>query len=177
MSFFYLKALHIIFIVTWFAGLFYIVRLFIYHREAMDKPEMEKEILIKQFSIMERRLWYGITWPSAILTLILGPSLLPSFLPLKNEPWLHAKLFMVFLLYLYHFQCGRIFSSLQKGETHWTSTRLRVWNELAILFLVAIVFIVILKDLVSMGWGLLGLVILSGLLMTAIKIYKKLRTK
>ncbi|HVF96269.1 MAG TPA: CopD family protein, partial [Flavisolibacter sp.] len=69
----YLKALHIIFIVTWFAGMFYIVRLFIYNTEAAEKPEPEKSILQKQFSIMSKRLWFGITWPSAVMTLVFGP--------------------------------------------------------------------------------------------------------
>jgi len=72
MDYFYLKALHIIFIVTWFAGLFYIVRLFIYHTEAQDEEEVARIILQKQYKIMSKRLWYGITWPSAILTAILG---------------------------------------------------------------------------------------------------------
>ena len=70
MEYLYLKSLHIVFVVTWFAGLFYIVRLFIYHTEANDKPEPDRSILFKQFVHMERLLWYVITWPSAILTLI-----------------------------------------------------------------------------------------------------------
>ena len=68
-----IKALHIIFVVTWFAGLFYIVRLFIYQREAQDKPERERAVLTEQFKLMSKRLWLGITWPSAIITSILGP--------------------------------------------------------------------------------------------------------
>lgn len=176
MSFFYLKALHIIFVVTWFAGLFYIVRLFIYHREAMEMEEPRKSILIDQYSLMEKRLWYGITWPSAILTLIFGPTLLPSFMPIKTEYWLHAKLFLVFLLFLYHLQCGRLYKALQRGESSWTSTKLRIWNEVSTLFLVAIVFLVILKDMASMGWGILGLVVFAGVLMLGIRFYKKVRT-
>src|ERR1035441_1745460 len=70
--FLYLKATHIVFVVTWFAGLFYIPRLFIYHTEAQEKPEPEKTILSNQFKIMTKRLWYGITWPSMVLTYILG---------------------------------------------------------------------------------------------------------
>src|SRR5437660_9349628 len=68
----YIKSLHIIFVVTWFSGLFYIVRLFIYATEANDKPEPDRSVLVKQFLVMMRRLWYGITWPSAVLTLIFG---------------------------------------------------------------------------------------------------------
>ena len=91
-----LKALHLIFVITWFAGLFYIVRLFIYHVEA------EREVLQEQFKIMERRLWYGITWPSAILTLILGPVLMFGYYGTITHlpPWLIIKLGLVTLLFL-----------------------------------------------------------------------------
>ncbi|MGV3657580.1 MAG: CopD family protein, partial [Chitinophagaceae bacterium] len=94
----YTKALHIIFIVTWFSGLFYIVRLFIYNTEAAEKEEPEKSILQKQFSIMIKRLWLGITWPSAVLTLIFGPWM---WIQLDYLPqWLFVKLFFVTGLYL-----------------------------------------------------------------------------
>ena len=97
----YLKALHIIFMVTWFAGMFYIVRLFIYNTEANGKTEPERTILQKQFGIMIKRLWLGITWPSAILTLIFGPWL---WLMLDYLPqWLLVKLVFVLSLYIYHF--------------------------------------------------------------------------
>ena len=175
MSFFYLKALHIIFIVTWFAGLFYIVRLFIYHAEALEFDEPKKSILVDQFKIMEKRLWYGITWPSCVLTLLFGSSLLPMFLPLTGQPWLHAKLFFVFLLFLYHLQCGRILHKLHKSEPAPSSQSLRVWNEVATVLLVAIVFLVVLKSLVGLGYGIAGLVLFTGTLMIAIKLYKKKR--
>src|SRR5215210_6166985 len=100
----YLKALHIIFIVTWFAGMFYIVRLFIYNTEANDKSEPDKTILQKQFGTMIRRLWLGITWPSAVLTLIIGLWVLLKgnwdHVLLNNEGrWLLVKLIFVFFLY------------------------------------------------------------------------------
>src|ERR1700722_3146784 len=97
----YIKALHIIFIVTWFSGLFYMVRLFIYNTEAGGLPEPDQTILRRQFSVMIRRLWMGITWPSAILTLIFGPwmLLLMGSVPL----WLWIKMMFVLGLYLYHF--------------------------------------------------------------------------
>src|SRR5450631_3173897 len=97
----YIKALHIIFIVTWFSGMFYIVRLFIYNTEAAEKSSPEREILLVQFGIMIRRLWLGITWPSALLTLILGPWM---WIMLGSTPhWLAVKLIFVILLYAYHF--------------------------------------------------------------------------
>jgi len=175
MSYFYLKALHIIFVVTWFAGLFYIVRLFIYHTEAQEKEETERRILSDQFKIMQKRLWYGITWPSAVLTLIFGPSLIHVFLPLKDHTWLISKLAFVFGLFAYHLSCHHIFKKLQKNEFKYSPTQLRIWNEVATIFLVAIVFLVILKDIVHMGYGLVGLVAFTITLMIAIKVYKRIR--
>src|ERR1700710_79290 len=101
MMYLYIKALHIIFIVTWFSGMFYIVRLFIYNTEAGNRPEPEKTILRDQFNIMIRRLWFGITWPSAVLTLILGISVWSMMGALPG--WLMVKLAFVLGLYLYHF--------------------------------------------------------------------------
>lgn len=171
----YLKALHIIFIVTWFAGLFYIVRLFIYHTESESRPEVEKKVLQDQFKLMSRRLWYGITWPSAIVTLILGPSLLHIYLPLSDNPFMIVKLLFVFFLYIYHFSCHKIFKSLQNNQFTWTSNGLRVWNEVATVFLFAIVFLIILQDMVSMVYGVVGLLAFSALLMVGIKFYKNKR--
>lgn len=175
MSFFYFKALHIIFVTTWFAGLFYIVRLFIYHTEANELDDVKKNILISQFKIMQKRLWFGITWPSAIVTLFFGMSLIHNFMPISNHPWLIVKLFFVFGLFLYHLSCHKIFKELQNDIVKYTSTQLRVWNEVATIFLVAIVFLVVLKDIISMSKGLIGLLIFTLTLMIAIRIYKKLR--
>ena len=171
----YLKAIHIIFIVTWFAGLFYIPRLFIYITEAHDRPEPEKAALVTQLLLMTRRLWYVITWPSAIITLAMGAALL------INEPaWLrmgfmHIKLTLVALLYGYHFSLQYIFNRLNKGVVKYSSQQLRVWNEVATILLIAIVFLIVLKNALSMVWGLAGLIVLMVILMVAIKIYKKYR--
>jgi putative membrane protein len=175
MSFFHFKALHIIFVITWFAGLFYIVRLFIYHSEAEEKSEPERGILQRQFKIMQSRLWYGITWPSSILAIGFGLAMLPEFLPLKENTWMAAKLGFVLGLFLYHLYCHKIFLDLQNQKKIYSSTFLRIWNEVATLFLFAIVFLVVLKSILSMGYGLLGLVLLSIVLMAAIKVYKKAR--
>lgn len=173
----YFKALHIIFIVTWFAGLFYIVRLFIYHTEAEQKTEPEKSILQDQYKIMEKRLWYGITWPSLFLTLVFGGSLLwvnPSFL---YQAYFILKLSFVGALIIYHFQCHVFFKQLQNDVVKSTSFKLRIWNELATVFLVAIVFLIVLKSNTGFIWGMLGLVVFSVTLMLAIRLYKKSREK
>ena len=173
--FLYIKALHIIFVVTWFAGLFYMPRLLIYFAEADVKPEPEKSILQNQFKLMQRRLWYGITWPSAVLTFILGGS--TWYLYGYTPGWLHWKLAFVLGLYAYHFYCHKLFQQQQNDIITWNSTKLRIWNEVATVFLFAIVFLVILKNALGMVYGLIGLVALILVLLVAIQVYKKSREK
>ena len=171
----YLKALHIVFIVTWFAGMFYIVRLFIYNTEAAEKPEPERSILQKQFGIMIKRLWFGITWPSAVLTLIFGPWMWAMLDALPQ--WLMVKLAFVLGLYAYHFTLHALYKQQMKGIFRYSSQKLRVWNEVATIFLVAIVMLATVKQSLSFVWGLIGLIGFVIVLMSAIKIYKALRTK
>lgn len=171
----YIKALHIIFIVTWFAGMFYMPRLFIYNTEANEKPDVEKEILHKQFTIMMKRLWYGITVPSGVLTLIFGPWM---WIMLDALPqWLFIKLIFVGFLYLYFISLHLIFKQQLKGIYKYTSQQLRLWNEVATIFLIAIVMLAVVKEAVSIAWGLGGLLIFIIVLMSAIKIYKNIRSK
>ncbi len=178
----YLKALHIIFVVTWFAGLFYMPRLLIYNTEAMSQPEDIRKALQQQFGIMMKRLWYGITWPSAILTLILGLTVMVRsgwhLLLFKDEgSWLLYKLVFVLFLYIYFLLEHRIFKQQISGEFRYSSQQLRVWNEIATIFLVAIVMLVVVKENISVLWGLGGLVLFILLLMSAINIYKALRNR
>lgn len=176
MSYYYVKALHIIFVVTWFAGLFYIVRLFVYFAETFQDEEPKKSILQSHFQLMQKRLWYGITWPSAILTLIFGTWMFSFYYP--NIPdWLWAKLILVVVLYGYHFACHAIFIQQKNNLSPYTSTQMRIWNEVATILLVGIVFLVTLKNTISMLWGLLGLAVFTAILMVAIKVYKKVREK
>lgn len=171
----YIKALHVIFIVTWFAGMFYIVRLYVYNTEAQDKPEPEKSILTAQFSLMIKRLWLGITWPSAILTLIFGGA---TWMLLSSFPlWLMIKIGFVVGLYGYHFKLHRMYREQMRGVFRYSSQSLRVWNEVATVFLVAIVMLAIVKNSMSWAWGLGGLVIFVVVLMTAIRLYKRKRMR
>ena len=175
MDYLYLKALHIIFVITWFAGLFYIVRLFIYHTEALSKEEPDKSILSNQLALMSKKLWYIITWPSGIITMIMGTSLLISQPQWLKMPFMHVKLGFVALLILYHLGCHRIFRQLQNGVAKYTSIQLRIFNEAATLILFAIVFLIVLKNELSWIWGTLGLVSFAVILMMAIKLYKNFR--
>ena len=153
--------------------MFYIVRLFIYNTEAGDKPDTERDILRKHFSIMIKRLWLIITWPSAILTLVFGGWLWYqlNFLP----GWLLIKLCFLVGLYAYHFTLQVIYKQQQKGIFKYSSQQLRIWNEVATIFLVAIVMLAVVKQEISLVWGLTGFVLFIILLMSAIKIYKALR--
>lgn len=173
MAFFYIKALHIVFVVTWFSGMFYLGRLFIYNREAQDKDEPERSILYKQFSIMIKRLLFGITWPSAVLTVIFGGWLL-SYYP-AIPIWLWIKMSLVLLLLAYHFSLHNIYKKQQQGVFSWSSQKLRMWNEVPTVFLVAIVMLVVVRQAMSPVWGILGLLGFVVVLMTAIRVYKSLR--
>jgi protoporphyrinogen IX oxidase len=177
MDYLYIKSLHIIFIVTWFAGLFYIVRLFIYHTEALSKEEPAKTILVQQLALMSKRLWLGITWPSAIVTLILGTWLIVDQPVWLKMPFMHIKLTFVFLLYVYHFACHILYKNLQKNIAKYTSNQLRIWNEVATVILVAVVFLIVVKNELSWIGGVIGIFLFAFALMLAINIYKKIRTK
>jgi putative membrane protein len=173
----YILAIHIIFVVCWMAGLFYIVRLFIYHTEAQDKPEPERKILSDQFEIMERRLWNVITIPSMFIVLAAGITMLvldPGWL---QQPWLHIKLFFVGCLVLYHYICQKKIKQMRKGKFKWTSTQLRLWNELATLLLFVIVICAVVKDSVNWPYTIIGLVVFVFVMMAAVKIYKYYRLK
>lgn len=177
MEYLYIKSLHIIFVTTWFAGLFYIIRLFIYYKEAEEKPEIEKNILIKQYKLMIKRLWYIITWPSAVLATIFAVWLLilqPFWL---EATWMIIKLGFVLALFAYHWSCQVMYNQIEKGYLKYSSFALRVWNEVATIILFACVFLVILKN--TLGWifGVVGIVGVSVVLMLGIKLYKNLRAK
>ena len=174
MAFFYLKALHIIFVVTWFSGMFYLGRLFIYNREAQDKSENERAVLQPQFNLMIRRLLFGITWPSAILTIIFGGCLFSYYYP-DVPAWLWVKLGLVLLLFAYHLSLHRIYRQQRALSFRQTSTQLRMWNEVPTVFLVAIVMLAVVKQSLSLVYGVLGLIAFVLLLMSAIRIYKALR--
>lgn len=173
----YLKSLHLIFVITWFAGLFYIPRLFIYQIEAAERPEPARGIITQQLQLMTRRLWFIITWPSAILALLFGILLLLAIPAWLQQPWMHVKLAFVVLLILYHLKCHQLFRKLQKGEPTWTSTQMRLWNEVSTLILFAVVFLVILKSAVNWIFGVVGIFLLALMLMLGVKIYKRLRNR
>lgn len=177
MTYLYLKAIHIIFVVSWMAGLFYIVRLFIYHAEANERPEQERIVLQRQFEIMQNKLWYIITTPAMILSVLAGAGMIWFNPGLLSMDWMQVKLAFVLGLLIYHFICQNIINKIKRADFTWTSTQLRFWNELATIFLVAIVFTAILKSAVDWIYGLVGLILFSAIIMVAVKVYKYYRLK
>ena len=173
----YIKALHLIFVVTWFAGLFYIPRLFIYHIEANEKGSPEREILTAQLKLMTKRLWYIITWPSAILCTLFAIWLLWLMPGWLQQPWMHVKLFFVVLLFGYHLKCHQMFKQLQQDTVKYSSRFMRIWNEVATLVLFAVTFLVILKNAFNWIYGVIGIFVLAVLLMLGIRLYKRIRDK
>ena len=153
--------------------MFYIVRLFIYNREAQDKEPAAKTLLQEQFAIMIRRLWFGITWPSAVLTLIFGIWMAVLYNALPS--WLIVKLAFVLCLFAYHISLHVIYKRQMAGDFTISSQKLRIWNEVATVLLIAIVMLVVVKQEMSLAWGLGGLLLVIFLLMSAIRIYKNIR--
>jgi len=173
----YIKSLHIIFVITWFAGLFYTPRLFIYFIEASQKKEPDRTILINQFKIMIYRLWYIITWPSLILTVFFGSWLLILVPELINQKWMIVKLCFVLILFLFHFKTHLIQKELRNETINYSSFFMRIWNEVPTLVLFSIVFIVTLKNSIHWIYSLISLFCFTLVILGLIKLYKLIRNK
>tara|TARA_B100000029_G_scaffold492086_1_gene552972 strand:+ start:305 stop:892 length:588 start_codon:yes stop_codon:yes gene_type:complete len=161
-AYLWFKTLHIVGVVVWFAGLFYLVRLFIYHVEAADLEPTVKKAFEEQYTLMERRLANIITTPGMILAVSMAVGLLitqPSWL---NQAWMQAKLALVAGLIAYHIFCYRLMGQLNRGECSWSGRQLRALNELPTLFLVLVVMLVVFKNQFPTGaatWLIVGLVL------------------
>lgn len=179
MQYEHLKAIHIIFVVSWFAGLFYLPRLFVYHTEANQKPDLERDIIQAQFQKMERVLFNAIMVPAMWLTVLSGMGLVywtwwDNF---AAHGWLHLKLAFVVGLLGYHFFCRKLIFELRSGRLRFSSLQLRLYNEVATIFLFAIVFLVVLKNTLDWVWGVVGLIAFAVLIMMAVRIVKTIREK
>ena len=176
MDYFIAKSIHIIFVVSYFAGIFYMVRLFIYHTEALEKPEPERSILHKQLSFMEERLWNIITVPALILMTLAGAYMLwEQWESLIKQGWMHVKLLFIVFLYVYNYYSWRIMKRLQKEEITFTSVQLRMLNEVATIILFVVVFAAILKGSFISFWyyALVAFVAMGALIMLVVKLVNK----
>ena len=167
------KAVHIVGFISWFAGLFYLVRLFIYHAEAGERAEPDRSILRTQLQAMQARLWKIITLPAMVITFAGGITMVVLSWPV--ERWLHYKFVWLALLVFYNFACGRILRQQAEGTSTWSSARLRIFNEVATLLMAAIVFLAVFRSSMSAIWGALGLLGLGIALMIGIRVYRRMR--
>lgn len=174
MAYLWLKAFHIVGVVAWFAGLFYLVRLFIYHVEAADRPDHERAVLEPQFTLMERRLYGIITRPAMWITVATAAGLLllqPEWL---RDWWLWAKLALVAGLLLYHWLCGRILRQLAAGQRGgWTGQRLRGLNEVPTLILIVVVLLVVFKNQLPLAGTAIVVLATGALFAIAIRLYAR----
>lgn len=146
MAYPWFKAFHIIGVVVWFAGLFYLVRLFIYHVEAEQQPEPARSILKSQYELMERRLYDIITTPGMVVTVAMAIGLLYTQPEWLKQGWMHLKLGFVAVLLGYHYYCQRLMKQLAAGECRWGSKQLRAFNEAPTVLLLVIVLLVVFKN-------------------------------
>ncbi|MDC0831635.1 hypothetical protein AY599_15170 [Leptolyngbya valderiana BDU 20041] len=175
MPYLWYKAFHLIGVVVWFAGLFYLVRLFIYHVEADAEPEPARSILKNQYQIMEKRLYHIITTPGMLVTAAMAIGLITTEPEILKSGWLHIKLTFVAVLIAYHFYCGRLMKQLERGECNWTSKQLRALNEAPTLLLLVIVMLAVFKNNFPTNiapWLIFGTVVLMA---ATIQLYARKR--
>lgn len=162
MTYLWFKAFHIVGVVVWFAGLFYLVRLYVYHVEANEQPEPARTILQQQYEIMEKRLYNLITTPGMVLTVVMAIAMLITLPDYLRDTWLHIKLGLVVLLIGYHHYCGRLMKQMAAGKFSWSGQQLRGLNEVPTVFLVLIVLLAVFKDNLPTtltAWGTLALIV------------------
>ena len=177
MAYSWFKAFHIVGIVVWFAGLFYLVRLFIYHVEANQESEPARTILKNQYQIMEKRLYNIITTPGMLVTVAMAIGLLTTEPDVLKEGWLHVKLGFVVLLLGYHHYCKRLMKQLAQDTCKWNSQQLRALNEAPTVMLVVIVLLAVFKNNLPTditAWGIVAMIIA---MVATIQLYARKRRK
>lgn len=177
MAYYWFKAFHLIGVVVWFAGLFYLVRLFVYHAESAEQPEPAQTILKTQYELMEKRLYNIITTPGMAVTVAMAVGLISTEPDILKSGWLHVKLAFVVVLLAYHFYCGRLMKQLAKNECRWTGKQFRALNEAPTILLVIIVLLAVFKNNLPLDlttWLIVALVILMA---ASIQLYAKKRKR
>ena len=177
MNYLVLKAFHLIFVVCWFAGLFYLGRLFIYFKEAETRNSSDKIILQDQYLIRAKRLMNIIIWPSVLLTSVFGWYMIFLNFNLLDNAWMQVKLLMVFFLILYVIISQIVLNQMSSGTILVSENKLRLWNEIPTLFLVSIIFLAILKTQIAWGYAIAYFIIFSFVLIILIKLYRKFYLK
>lgn len=162
MAYQWFKAFHIVGIVCWFAGMFYLPRLFVYHAEANEQPEPARSILKNQYQIMEKRLFSIIMTPAMVLTIAMAIGLISTEPDVLREPWLHIKLVCVALLLVYHHLCQRIMKQFATDTCKMTGQQFRWFNEFPTVLFVIVVMLAVFKNNLptsATAWGIFGMVV------------------
>lgn len=173
----YFKAFHIIGAVAWFAGLFYLVRILVYLREAQDKPADEKKVMLPQLSLMANRAYKIICNPAMMITWTCGIAMLVLNTAYLQQGWLHVKLLLLVGLTVYHLFCKKWIRQLEAGENPVSSFQLRLLNEVPTLMLVAIVLLAVVRNSLNVFYLMLGIFAFGASLYWATKAYKRVREK
>ncbi len=168
-----IKSLHLIFVTTWFAGLFYHFRILVNQAEAARKPEPDRTILTKQFNTMSTRVWYIITWPSCLLGLAFGLWLAIKMPDILQEPWMHIKLLVVLLFFLLHLYGQRTTKNIRATPLIYKPLLLRLLGEVPTLLMAIIILLVIMKHRFSWMWGTLAVAIMAVILTLVVQGYRK----
>lgn len=182
----FFKALHVVGFVSWFAGLFYLARLFVYMVEADERPAAERSLLQAQFTLMSRRLYGIITNPAMMITWLAGLGMLAvdlaglqprAYFSTGTPGWLHLKLLLLVFLTLYHLRCKQLVAQLEAGQRPFDAWQLRLFNEVPTLLLVAIAFVAVYGKMGTLNYGylLLGVAIFVGLVYAGAKAYRRRR--
>ena len=171
------KSLHIIAIISWFVGLFYLVRLFVYHTEAYDKEEPARTVLCDQFHVMESRLYRIICNPGMMLswTFGLGMIYLRGWEWFGANPWLHVKIVLVILLTIFHVYNKKIIALLKERKFVMSSFKFRLYNEIPTLFMLSVVLLAVFKNAINYGYTIGGIIAFGAVLFILAKMYKKIR--
>ena len=175
MAYFWFKSFHFVGIVVWFAGLFYLVRLFVYHAEAEEQSEPAKTILKEQYQIMEKRLYNLITTPGMFVTVIMAIALVWTEPHVLQDTWLQIKVTLVSLLIGYHFYCGWLIKKLEKNESGWSGQQFRALNEVPTVLLVMIVLLAVFKQTLPVSSSISGIIAMIVVMALSIHLYAKKR--
>lgn len=162
MNYLWFKALHLVGVVAWFAGLFYLPRLFVYHAEANEQPESVRTILQQQYQIMETRLYRIIMTPAMLLTIAMAVGMVVVSPDLLKDTWLHVKFALVLVLVGYHHVCGRLIKEMAAGKFRFTGQQFRWFNEFPTVLFVLVVLLAVFKNnfpTSAATWGVVGMVV------------------
>ncbi|MBF2073561.1 MAG: protoporphyrinogen oxidase HemJ [Synechococcales cyanobacterium C42_A2020_086] len=175
MNYLWFKAFHIVGVVAWFAGMFYLPRLFVYHAEANEQPEPARTILQQQYQIMEARLYRIIMTPAMVLTVAMAVAMVIAVPDLLNDTWLHVKLGLVLVLIGYHHICGRLMKEMAAGKFRLSGQQFRWFNEFPTVLFVVVVLLAVFKNnfpTSAAAWAVVGMIVAMAAI---IQLYAKKR--